>query len=232
MPISMPMPAARLGGAAIAIGGAGVIATSVLYSMSPPAAALPLVPLDLVAAAEGAVRGELTMRLAGLIGVLGDVLVTGGGLLLGAERLSRGQALAALGWFLVATSTILFAVVDALVGFVLPPVAAAAGASTALLAAKTLFDALFMLGTATFGIGAALAAWHDAWTRGSVPRPLAVAALAAAVAALAGGLGGLFGLDLHRLMGAGILGGSTVFTLIGVKLAWAAEGAAPCLAQK
>jgi hypothetical protein len=33
-------------------------------------------------------------------------------------------------------------------------------------------------------------------------------------------------------MGSGILGGSTVFALIGVKLAWAAEGAAPCLAQK
>jgi hypothetical protein len=47
-----------------------------------------------------------------------------------------------------------------------------------------------MLGTATFGIDAALAVSYDAWTRGAVPRVLALVALAAALAAAAGGLGG------------------------------------------
>jgi hypothetical protein len=210
-------PAAdRVGGGAIALGAAGIVATSVLYGMSPPAAALPVQPLDLTAAVEGTIRGAGTMWWAGVVGVFGDVLVTGGGLVLGAGRLARGEGVAALGWFLIATSTILFAVVDALVGFVLPPLAVASGASGAFLGAKTLFDSLFMLGTATFGLGAVLAMVR---ARDTVPRALVVAATAVGAAALVGGAGGLFGHDLHRLMGIGILGGSLSFALVGLALA-------------
>ena len=39
-------PAFVVGGAALALGSLGVVATSVLYALSPPAAALPAYPLD------------------------------------------------------------------------------------------------------------------------------------------------------------------------------------------
>ncbi len=211
--------AVRLGGAALALGAAGVIATSVFYGLSPQAAAAPIVPLDLAAAAAGAVKGAATMHLAGLVGVPADVLITAASFML-ATRTNR--AWSALGWFLIGTSTILFAVVDSLVGFVLPEVAAATGASAAFLVAKRLFDVLFMLGTATFGAGAMLAPARDAFRGGGpIPRLLAGLAVLAGAIGLAGGFGGLLGYNLAPAMGAGILGGSILYTFVGLALAFA-----------
>ena len=205
---------ARLGAAAVLVGAAGVVATSILYGLSPPAAAMPLVPLDLGAAASGAVRGAATMHWAGTLGVFSDVLIAGGGMALGADRVLRGEGAAALGWFLIAVSTVLFAVVDSMVGFVLPPLATA-GASPAFLGAKKLFDALFALGTATFGAGACLAAAGER----RLPRLLALAAFGAGLAALVGGGGVILGANLTPLIGVGLLGGSSLFVLIGARLA-------------
>jgi hypothetical protein len=207
--------AARTGGLVLALGGAGVVATSVLYGLSPPAAAMPVIPLDLAAALAGAVRGQVTMHLAGLIGVPGDVLVTAAGILLGGIEAARGRGLAAIGWFLIATSTILFAVVDSLVGFVLPPVAVSAPAS--FFAVKSLFDVLFLLGTATFGAGAVLALVAQGF---GIPRLLAIPALLVGLIAVGGGLAGLLGVSVSpNLLGVGILGGSFLFVLIGLRLA-------------
>lgn len=69
--------AAFWSGGLLALGAAGIVATSIFYGMSPPEAAMPQPTIDLTAAVEGAIKGARTMRLAGLFGVAGDVLVTG-----------------------------------------------------------------------------------------------------------------------------------------------------------
>ncbi len=223
--IAGPISANRLGALAVAIGAAGVVVTSIFYGLSPLAAAMPLIPLDLAAAADGALGGAAAMHRAGTVGVFGDMLITVGGLLLGVERAARGQSVAASGWFLIAISTVLFSLVDAMVGFVLPAVAVG-GASPAFLAAKSLFDILFMLGTATFGLGATLAVAGDAFARHrTIPRMLALPALLVGLAAFVGGAGGILGLNLHDLMALGILGGSAIFVLVGLRLASASEPA-------
>jgi hypothetical protein len=205
--------AVRAGGLVLALGAAGVVATSAFYGISPPAAAMPVVPADFAAALAGSIRGAATMHLAGLIGVFGDVLVSGAGLLLGQIAASRGRGLAAMGWFLIAVSTVLFAVVDSIVGFVLTP--AAHQAAAAFPAFKMLFDALFLLGTATFGLGAMLAV-----SRGAGGRVLAGLAFAAGLIAALGGGAGLFGIGVNpHILGVGIAGGSLLFTLIGLRLA-------------
>jgi hypothetical protein len=186
--------------------------------MSPPAAAMPQPTLDLAAAADGAVRGAATMRLAGLFGVTGDVAITAAAFMLAVRSVGAEAA----GWFLIGISTILFALVDAMVGFVLTPVATAAGASATFLAVKQLFDTLFLLGTATFGAGAVLATTANAFGRGGpVSRVLALLAFSAGVAALVSGGGSLAGTHLERFLGIGILGGSAVFSLIGLQIAFA-----------
>lgn len=208
------------GGGLVALGAAGVVATSIFYGLSPPAAAMPQAAIDLAAAAEGAVKGAETMRLAGIFGVAGDVAVTAGAFVLAARALSTDAA-AASGWFLIGVSTIIFAVVDAIVGFVLTPVAAASGASATLLGTKHLFDALFLLGTATFGAGAVLATANSAFGRtGPIWRLTAGLAVIAGAVALVSGAGSLVGVHLERYVGFGILGGSAIFTLIGFQIAF------------
>lgn len=208
------------GGGLVALGAAGVVATSIFYGMSPPAAAMPQAVIDLAAAAEGAVKGAETMRLAGLFGVAGDVAVTAGAFVL-AARVLAADAAAASGWFLIGVSTIIFAVVDAMVGFVLTPVAQASGASPTLLGMKQLFDTLFLLGTATFGAGAALAMLNSAFGQGGLAwRAIAGLAVIAGAVALVSGAGSLAGVHLERYVGFGILGGSAIFTLIGLQIAF------------
>ena len=209
--------AVRAGGAALLVGAAGVVVTSLFYGLSPPEAAMPVAPLDLKAAIAGAQRGAATMYAAGLVGVPADVVISAAGLLLGTVEQARGRGFASMGWFLIAVSTVLFAVVDALVGFVLPRTAA--GGEQAFLVAKSLFDVLFLAGTATFGLGAVFAAAPHVAGTGSLPRLLAVAALIAALVALLGGLTGLFGIGVNpHLLGLGIAGGSFLFAIIGAVL--------------
>ena len=76
--------------------------------------------------------------------------------LAGAAR-RAGTAAGAVGWGLLALSCALFILVDALVGFVLPPVAAS-GDSAAYVVARSSFDVLFNIGGWTLGLGALLAA--------------------------------------------------------------------------
>lgn len=215
-----PRGADLWGGGLVALGAAGIVATSIFYGLSPPAAAMPQATVDLAAAAEGAVKGAQTMRLAGLFGVAGDIAVTAGAFVLGV-RVLAADAAAASGWFLIGVSTIIFAVVDAIVGFVLTPVAQASGASATLLGMKHLFDALFLLGTATFGAGAVLAMLSSAFGQaGLVWRLTAGLAVIAGAAALVSGGGSLAGVPLERYVGFGILGGSAIFTLIGLQIAF------------
>jgi len=190
----------------------------IAFAASPPAAAMPQAAIDLAAAAEGAVKGAATMRLAGLFGVSGDVLITTGVFLLA----MRIAGVAAAGWILIGLSTIVFVIVDAMVGFVLPPVAAASGASQSFLAVKQLFDILFLFGTAIFGAGAILATFDSAFgAGGAIARVLAVPAFATGVAAIVSGGGSLAGIHLEQFVGLGILGGSAIFTIVGLQMAFA-----------
>lgn len=208
-------------GVLLALGSAGVVATSIFYGMSPPAAAMPAPVVDLVAAAEGAVTGAATMRLAGQFGVAGDLAITAGAFLI-AARLPAEAALDAAGWVLIGVSTIIFTIVDTIVGFVLPPLAASGGASPSFLGIKQIFDALFLVGTATFGAGAVLATLASAFGNGGIVwRLLALLAFGTGAVALVTAAGSLGGISLERFVGFGILGGSAVFTLVGLQIAFA-----------
>ena len=206
----------RAGGFVLALGAAAVVVTSALYGISPPDAAMPVVPADLAAAASGAVRGHATMHLAGLVGVFGDVLISAAAILLGGIEVARGRGIAGMGWFLIAVSTILFAVVDSIVGFVLSQSANEA----AFPAVKRLFDVLFLLGTATFGLGVLGALAGRLVRAGEGARVLHGLAFATGLVAVLSGAAGLLGIGVSpNILGVGIAGGSTLFTLIGVRFA-------------
>ena len=110
-------------------------------------------------------------------------------MLLGIAEALRQRGAAAIGWFLIAISTIIFTIVDAFAGFVLPPLAAAN--ETGFLAAKTAFNVLFLAGTATFGFGARLSlagaiVQDAAWASRSLAIPALLAGVVAAVTGIAG----------------------------------------------
>ncbi|MDR3408363.1 MAG: hypothetical protein P4L68_07690, partial [Methylovirgula sp.] len=112
------------------IGAAGVAATSFFYLLSPPEAVLPFVPLDPAQAAAGALRGAAMLHIAGLIGIMSDVILASAALSLGAQASADGGADSrALGWSLLATATLVFIGVDAALGFVLPALAAQTSAA-------------------------------------------------------------------------------------------------------
>ena len=78
------------GGAALALGSIGVTVTSVLYALSPPAAALPAYPLDLALA--GARSGASTLHAAGTVGIFSDIVMAVGVLLVAFELVQRERA--------------------------------------------------------------------------------------------------------------------------------------------
>ena len=140
------------GGLLAALGLAGVVATSVLYGMSPPEAALPGMMTDLAAAQTAAQNGGDTMRAAGLIGMISDGVYAPAAMLL-SVGLWRTRPAAAMGWAMLAVCGVMFIMVDALVAFALPGAAAAQPGFTT---AKYLFDGLFLTATLISGAGAFL----------------------------------------------------------------------------
>lgn len=216
-------PIVRAAGIVLAIGAAGVVVTCVGYGLSPPEAAMPIGPIDAQSAMAAAVSGRATMRLAGLAGIPGDVLTTAAWMALAVTELFRQRGLAAIGWFLLACSTILFVAVDTTVGFVLPPLATA-GAEQAFLGSKTSFDGLFLASTFTFGIGTVLALLRHATSDRTIVWPLAVLGLLAGFACTVAAAGGLTGtLVSPYLLGGGIAVGALAYCMIGLNLSLRAE---------
>src|SRR5215831_1571631 len=204
------------GGAGVSVGFIGVVVTSAFYLASPQAAAMPHASLDVNLAIEGAIRGATTMHLAGLFGVLGDVTIAAGCLMIAVDQLARKKADAAFGWLLIGVCAVLFAIVDSMVGFVLSPVAAQAGIG-AFVTVKKLFDTLFLLGTATFGAGAGLALGPAALARSrDVPRALAVPGVVIGFIGAVAGIACLAGGDLYVLIGPSVTGNSVIFALAGL----------------
>ena len=161
------------GGAALALGSFGVTVTSVLYALSPPAAALPAYPLDLALA--GARSGASTLHAAGTVGIFSDIVMAVGVLLVAFELVRRERAVAAAGWIAIFLSIVVFTFVDAMGGYVLAPLAGMNDGTSVFAGFKRLFDVLFLLGTVAFGGGAIVALADE--MRASAPavsRPLAV----------------------------------------------------------
>jgi hypothetical protein len=209
----------RAGGAAVALGSLGVTATSVLYALSPPAAALPAQPFDQALALAGAVAGARTMFAAGTVGIFSDIVLATGALLVALELARRERSLAVAGWIAILLSVVVFTFVDALVGYVLSPVAAAGNGASAFAGFKRLFDVLFLLGTAAFGAGAIFALANEILSEAPiVSKPLAIAgALAGLVGVLSAGAC-FAGFPLQQGVGISIGLGSAVFIAIGAQM--------------
>jgi hypothetical protein len=207
------------GGAAVALGSLGVTAASVLYALSPPAAALPAQPFDGALALAGAVAGARIMFGAGTIGIFSDIVMAVGALLVAAELARRGRGVAAAGWIAILLSIVVFTFVDAIVGYVLGAVAATRDGAAAFAGFKRLFDVLFLLGTTAFGAGAMLALTDE--MRSAAPMASKPIALAGALAGLAGVLAAaacFAGFPLQQGVGISIGLGSAIFVVIGVQI--------------
>lgn len=207
---------------ALTAGAAGVVATSLFYLLSPPEAVLPFVPLDPVQAAAGALRGAATLHIAGLIGVISDVILASAALSLGTQiDIKDGRDSRVLGWMLIASATLVFIGVDTALGFLLSTLAAQS--SAAFLGVKIFADTLFALGTFGFGFGGILllVPYISGRVRG-LGGTAWVALTFASVSTLAGA-GTLLGFDLHNFVGLGIGGGAVAFVLIGLRLLWLAQ---------
>lgn len=212
------------GGAATAIGSLGVVVTALCYALSPPEAAMPVLPLDLGRAIAGAVAGAATMHLAGAVGIISDVVLTAAALTIAAAEAARGRLGASVyGWLAIAVSAIIFISVDTLVGFVLGPLATAGAGS--FLGFKLFFDTLFALGTFVFGLGGALVLGVAMSTAGRyrIARWIGVPALLFAGLGLIAGLASLMGLDAHQPLGLSIAGGAIAFSVVGVTYARSAR---------
>ena len=206
-------------GAALALGSLGVTVTSLLYALSPPAAALPAQPFDQASALAGAVAGARTMFAAGTVGVFSDIAFATGALVVALELARRGRGLAVAGWVAILLSVVVFTFVDAIVGYVLSPVAAMADGAGAFAGFKRLFDVLFLLCTASFGAGAMLALASE--IRSSSPivsKPVALAGAVTGLAALLAAAACFAGFPLEQGVGISIGLGSAIFVAIGVQI--------------
>jgi hypothetical protein len=212
--------ALNVGGIATALGSVGVAITTLFYALSPPAAAMPHQPLDLAGALAGAVAGATMMGAASTVGILFDIALAAGALLVAFEFARLGRGVAAAGWAMMFVSVLLFTFVDVIVGQVLVPLAAAHGESMAFLGFKVLFDALFLLGTVAFGSGLvlAMAAECSAGTP-LVAKSLAYAGIIIGILGIAAAAACFVHLPLELAVGASIGLGSVLFIAIGIQLA-------------
>jgi hypothetical protein len=199
---------------ALAAGAVGVIVVSILYGLSPVEAVLPMPDPVMPAALDGAVTGARLMGAASFVGIVADVIVGIGAIGLLLTR--RSDTAERLGWAALAIAGIVFCVVDAMVGRVLPQVAVIAGGEPAFVAVKRLFDVLFVLGTFTFGcslLGVFAAARREGL------RFLAWPGLVVGAVAVAASIAHLAGLNAARPTGFAVLIGSALVAILAVRIA-------------
>ena len=195
------------------IGSFGVIGVSVGYVLSPPAAAMPLAPIDLRAALEGAAFGAAIMRAISAVGVPGDALFIAAAWLIAVRVRAAGRGIEAAGWMLAGLGTVVFLLADSLVGLVLPQ-RATAEAPQAFLAAKVLFNLCFMMGTFIVGLGALLTAGPNLKSGTGVPAALAWPILIAGVGNVVSATAGLEGADVPQAMGLSVAADAVLYTLL------------------
>jgi len=221
-------PVLALGGLAASLGSLGVTITSVLYALSPPAAATPMQPLDPAAAVAGALAGAATMRAAGLVGMFSDIILATGALQIAMEAARRRRAWSAAGWMAIFVAVVIFLFVDALVGQLLVPLAATPDGAGAFIGFKRLFDVLFLLGTVAFGIGAIASMTAEFLDpQRQVGRRLAMAGAAIGAVSVTAAAACFAQLPLHLAVGGSILLGGALFTAIGAQIAASGNRADP-----
>jgi hypothetical protein len=224
----------RIAGVLLAAGSIGIVAVSTCYGLAGPEATLPGASAGVESARAATASGAQWMRMAGLFGLPSDVLFAAGAAMLAATRRGPGAGIAVAGWLLLAIAGVLFTIVDAMVGFVLPHAAAMPQGEAAYAAVRALFDALFAAGTWTVGAGALAVAWSSHWAEYRRRTTLWLMR-AAGVACLASGSGWMLGLPTGPLAGPAIAL-SVVALLL---LAWSAitdagrsQGDGPRVAMK
>lgn len=199
------------------IASVAIAGVSICYVLSPFVAALPVIPLDLDAAIEGARSGRTSMHLIGVIGMPGDALFVTTAVLLAFMRMSGGRTIEAMGWMLAGIGTLVFMLADAVVGTVLPQLASA-GMPQAFLAAKSLFDLFFVVGTLVFGLGATLTALHNLRPGGGVPISLAWPILLSGIGNVVSASAAIAGQNVPRIMGLTIGTDAVLYMLVALAL--------------
>lgn len=206
-------------GVAVAIGAFGVVLTSIFYALSPVSAALPMPDPILAVALHSMIAGRATMVAAGTIGILADVILAAGTLLLLVFRPPASLQIERVGWALVTISVLIFVLVDSLSAGVLTQIAALEEAA-AFAGFKLLFDTLFVLGTITFGLGVPAILVSEMKSRSPVlAKPLIWSGLLAAGAGLVSGLLYFAKISLPFGIGISIAAGAFVFGIYGFKIA-------------
>jgi hypothetical protein len=201
---------------AIAAGAAGVIATSAFYGLSPPQAALPMPDPTMTQASDAAAAGAALMKAGGTIGIVSDVALAVGALVLMARPAARDDAVERLGWAAIAVSAVVFITVDAMAGYVLGQIAVLPNGEAAFAGFKRLFDVLFVLGTLTFGAATMAIFWNE--RRGGA-RVLGTVGLLSGFLATLVSSAYFAGLNLAQPIGISIAAGSVLFTVLGLQLA-------------
>lgn len=195
-PVAQPE---RLGFALLLAGALMVLVTCASYLLAGPVAAMPAGAASFEAgrAATGAASGW--MLLASWVGMPGDIVLAVAGLMLAQRSGQAAQARA--GWYALGVVGLVFLIVDTMVGQVLPPLAAGgADAAAGYAAARTLFDALFHLGTFAGGLsGLALA-----WVPSGRPRGWGPLMGLAGMLGVIAGAAGLLGWGLPHATGAAV----------------------------
>ncbi|MGA2126412.1 MAG: hypothetical protein ABSG76_09695 [Xanthobacteraceae bacterium] len=207
---------------AIAAGAAGVIATSAFYGLSPPQAALPMPDPMMVQASDAAATGAALLKAGGTIGIVSDVVLVIGALVLMARRTASEDGLERLGWAGIAVSALVFVTVDAMAGYVLPEVAVMPNGAAAFAGFKRLFDVLFVLGTLAFGAAMMAIFWNE---RRSGARILGTIGFLTGLLATIVSCAYFIGVNLAQPIGISVAVGSVLFTLLGVQLAMRAANA-------
>jgi hypothetical protein len=197
------------GGWLVAAGGLGVALITAIYATTNPVGG-PLTPdlaiADVIALTGGAAN---RLRIAGSIGLVADILLIGGCLIL---ALRTGEPVAKrLLWLWVMLSTAIFFVVDGLAAGVLGPIATT-GDENAMRLARLGYDIAFALGVGTFGAGLIAGFWVTGW-----PAAMRILALATGLVSVATFILFLLGVVLPLVMGAMVGLAGIVAVVIGYR---------------
>jgi hypothetical protein len=208
----------------LTLGSVGIVVTSALYAAAPPRVALPMPGPAIAEALRDAAAGGALVVAAGSVGVLSDLFLIAGALMLAVHRHPTAHGLEPVGWTLVAIATLIFVGVDALAAGVLIPLATMGGAEAAFAGFKHTFDILFVVGTLAFGFGAWPILVSGRREGATLSPPLYWAGLGFASAAVVAGLLYFAHVNLAQVIGLSIAGGALVFALYGRRLAQRALG--------
>ncbi|HMI09962.1 MAG TPA: hypothetical protein VK497_06210 [Candidatus Saccharimonadales bacterium] len=208
-------------GIALAVGAFGITIASLLYALTPVEAALPIPNPNLSDAFTATKLGHETMKAAGVIGIIFDIVFMAATLVLLAFRKPKTLSVEPLGWAFVTLSVLMFVVADALAATALPRLALGFQLTDAFIGFKLLFDIFFVMGSISFGLGGS-AIFISELRAQHAPRPLKVLMWSGLLFALAGLISGLLyimNVSLPLVMGAAILGGGLIFCIYGVHIA-------------